>query len=311
MKTDITVIIVTRNRVQQLKECLESLLNSSFQNYSILIADQSDNEQTIQAVKSFHSTKIKIVSMREKGRAKGLNLLAKKAHSNILAFTDDDCIVSKDWLKQISKTYKKHPYLAGVFGNTYAYKSESHPSEFCPATFEVSQFKLHTFQNLHYYYVGLGNNMSLKKSVLEKIGWFQEWLGTGAIAKSGEESEIIFRILRNGNTLATNPQVILFHNRWLSYKQEKFQQARYTRGFISFLSFYLFTSDRKHAWTFIKVKVHERVLPVFYTCCHLIKELFKESYFFFFEIFAVFEGICTGLIMVANKKISTFITSLH
>lgn len=302
-KKAITVILVTRNRPLQIIDCVRSILKSSFQDYQILIADQSTNNRTVEIIKSLHSSKIEIVRMKKKGKAKGLNILIKKSNSNILAFTDDDCIVSKNWLHQIIKTYNEFPHLAGIFGNVYPYKPKNHPTEICPATFKTKKMQTHTFEKFHYYHVGLGNNMSIKKSILEKVGNFQEWLGPGAIATNGEESELIFKILKQGFILATNPKILVFHNRWLNYKQERLIQANYTQGFISFLAFYLLTKDQKHAWKFIKVKINERILPAFKTCFYSFKELFKESWLLFFEVLAVFKGISIGLIMAINKKV--------
>lgn len=309
-KIDITVILVTRNRPLQIIDCVKSILKSSFKDYQILIADQSTNNQTVKTIKSLHSSKIEIVKMKKKGKARGLNLLVKKSESNILAFTDDDCIVSKSWLHQIIKTYDKFPNLAGIFGNVYPYKPKNHSSEICPSTFKAKKMLTHTFEKFHYYQVGLGNNMSIKKSVIEKVGNFQEWLGPGSIATNGEESELIFKILKQGFILATNPKVFVFHNRWLNYKQEKLIQANYTQGFISFLAFYLFTKDQKHAWKFIKVKINERIFPTFKNCLRSLKDFFKESWLLFFEVFAVFKGISIGLIMAINKKIIKLILKI-
>jgi glycosyltransferase involved in cell wall biosynthesis len=300
MKPKITILIATRNRPHQIKQCLKSILQNSFRDYQILIADQSDDEKTIEAINSFHSKKINMIRM-QKGKSKGLNLLIKKAKTEILAFTDDDCIVDKDWLQTISQTYKNHPKLAGIFGNTYGYKPEDHLQNFCPSLFKVEKFQIHTFKNLNYYHVGLGNNMSLKKSVIEKIGHFQEWLGVGSIGKSGEESEIIFRILKNNFILATNPKMIVYHNRWLNYKQYRIQNFFSTHGFIAFLSYYLFTPNRNHAWFFIKFRIHEKVIPAFRIWVQSVKTCFKESIFLFLECFYIVKGIAIGLIMFIRK----------
>jgi len=302
MNNGITVIICTRNRPLKMKTCLSSLQESSFKDYQILIADQSTDEKTANIVNAFCSPRIEVVKMRIKGKAKGLNLLIKRAKTEILAFTDDDCLVTQNWLKEIYATYKKYPYLAGVFGNTYSYEPEKHSKEFC-STFSVKNFKLHTFSNLNYYNIGIGNNMSLRKSAIKQAGFFKEWLGVGSISQAGEENDIVFRILKENHTIATNPDMVVMHNKWLSYSQERIQEARYTSGFLTFLSFYMLSNDREHVWRFIKIKIQERIEPAFHACVNLSKQLMKEGYFFILEITSVINGLCLGLTIALTKKV--------
>jgi len=268
-----------------------------------LIADLSTDTRTQQVVGSFHSSKVKVFAMSTRGKARGLNFIAKKTNSDILAYTDDDCIVGKDWLKQISEIYTKFPQLAGIFGNTYPYQPELHPGENCPSTFAVKKFIVHKFNNFNYYSVGLGNNMSIRSSVLENIGSFREWLGGGALAGSGEESEIIFRTLKHGHTLATNPKMVIFHNRWLNNKDERLLQNSYTKGFIAFLNFYLFSVDHHHAFKFILITINEKALAAFTRSFGLFIELSRSIYYLFLEVFAVLSGICIGLFMAVLNKI--------
>lgn len=304
---EISIIIITRNRSSQIKECIKSLLKSSFQNYQILIADQSTDEQTVEVIQSFQSSKISIIHMDTKGKARGLNILVKMAASEIITFTDDDCVVSENWLMQILEVYKRHDNLAGVFGNTYSYQPELHPLHVCPLTFITKKFSLHTFSTLHHYYVGLGNNMSLRKTVLNEVGGFQEWLGPGTMAGCGEESDIIFRILKQGYTIATDPHIIVFHDRWLSPNLARQLQAHYSRGFISFLSSYLFTNDHSHVWTFIRMRMNEKVFSAFQRCYYSPAEFFREYHFVLEETLAIVEGMSIGIVMAISKRISNML----
>lgn len=299
----ITVVISTRNRPFQLKDCLNSILKSSYKEYEILIADQSTDNKTKKVVESLRSKKIHLIHMDKKGKSVGLNLLIEKAKTEILAFTDDDCIVSKNWLKETYLSYKRYPNIAGVFGNTLPYRKKDHTDEICPALFEVKKSDLHVFENLNYYKVGIGNNMSIKRSVFMKIGLFKEWLGPGSIGKNGEENDIVFRILKNNLVLATNPKSIVFHNKWLSKREERILQTHYSLGFIASLSYRLLSEDRGFAWMFIKMKVRERIKPIIDLNFNLIKKLLKENCFFLtLELVAIIKGISLGIVISTFKK---------
>ncbi len=185
-----------------------------------------------------------------------------------------------------------------MFGNTYPYQLEKHSEEICPATFMKEKTLIHTDPaEIHYIHMGLGNNMSLRKLVVEKVGYFKEWLGVGSIAEGGEESELIFRILLSNYTLMTDPKIVVYHNRWLTLKQENFLQARYTSGIMAFPSYYLFGNQKKYAYQFMKFRVTDQFIPMLKKIKYLTMELIQESFFLFLEIFHLLKGIGIGLFM--------------
>lgn len=316
---EISILIVTRNRPEHLLNCLRSLRKCAFKKYEILIGDQSTNDQTRDMVKSLHCN-IRYFKMNIKGKTKGLNFLIKRSKNEILAFTDDDCIITDDWLGQIFRTYENNTQkLAGVFGSTLPHQPLLHQDMFCPSTCLFNKSAIYTYKNINYYELGLGNNMSIRKSVLLDIGGFKEWLGVGTFVNSGEESELIFRILRSGYVLVTNPKMIVFHNNWLTNKQIRLLELNNTRGFISFLSYYLFSSTWNHSVQFIHKKMRERTFPAFSNYYHMIKDqikiFIKETVLLFLEVVAVVVAIIIGVYMMAvdiiKRLISNFVRNFN
>ena len=288
----ISVCLATRNRPEKLRQCLKAILNNTFQHFEIIIIDQSDNSKTKNIVSQLQSKKIRYVKMTATGKAKALNLAIKKAKNELLAFTDDDCLVAKDWLKTIHDTYKKFPHVAGVFGNTLAYPTKKSGVWICPATFQSTSARFFSSPSIiHYQVLGQGNNMSLKKSILMSIGLFKEWLGVGSVTKAGEESELIFRILIHKHILMTNPHMLVRHNRWLSKNEYQFQESTYTRGLFAFFAYYIYTS---YGWITVSMmwrRSKERFLihlqcirqtpstqTLVHTCYYMLHECISGAY---------------------------------
>jgi glycosyltransferase involved in cell wall biosynthesis len=258
----ISVLISTKNRPDKLKMCLKTILKNSFKNFEVVLIDQSNNEDTQTIVNHLKSKKIRYFKTNQTGKAKALNFAIQKSKYELLAFTDDDCISTKNWLQEIHDFYHTHKYIAGVFGNTYPYQINTRARETCPSTFEADKIMSFSYPNIiHYHCLGQGNNMSLRKSMITSTGAFKEWLGVGSVAQAGEESELIFRILKHHNTLMTNPNMIIYHNRWLSYTDERLLQSSYTRGLLAFYAYYFFTPDRKITWSMVGMRINERMLP--------------------------------------------------
>ncbi len=309
----ISVLISTKNRPKQLQECLNSLLRSTFHDFEILVADQNSNSETEKIIFRCKSKKVKYIKTQKRGRSAGLNLLLEEAKGKILAFTDDDCIVDMRWLEEIHLFFESHPRIAGVFGNTIPFQPELHLQETCPATFITDKMSaFHDPSTIHYKSLGLGNNMSLRKSVIDHIGFFRNWLGVGTISRAGEESDLIFRILLKQYILMTNPKMLVYHNRWLKRKNENIQQSNYTLGLMSFFSYYfLLGNQRKYARAFMKTRFSERAIPLFKQIQFLTKELMKESVFLVLEILSIFKGICIGSAMAIQNQILNFFSQLN
>jgi GT2 family glycosyltransferase len=283
----------TRNRPGQLRDCLRSILANTFKNFSLVIVDQSTNEETVEAIYGFKSKRIKVIRMPKPGKTKGLNLLISQAKSEILAFTDDDCIVTKDWLQGIVDTYQQFPQIAGIFGNVLPYQPEKHVGEICPSLAKTAKFTLLTKKNLRHFLSG--NNMSIKRSVFEKLGYFQEWLGVGSVGQGGEESELTFRILRNGLTMAVNPKLVVFHNRWLTIREAKLLKIRYICGFVAALSSFFLSKDRDSAWLFIKFNFYESINLRFDKSMNLVRQLVTEVGLMILALLAIIKGLSLGI----------------
>lgn len=288
----ISVCLATRNRPEQLKQCLTAILNNTFQRFELIIIDQSNTSKTKRVVSELQSRKIRYVKMTATGKAKAINLAITIAKNELLAFTDDDCIVTKNWLKTMYDSYRQFPKISGVFGNTLAHQSRQSNCLICPTTFQTD--KIRFFSNpsiIHYQVLGIGNNMSLKKSIIVQVGMLKEWLGVGSIAKAGEESELVFRILKNNHILMTNPNMVVYHNRWLSTNDYGYQESAYTRGLFAFYSYYFFTSYGRITSRMMWQKIQERLTAYFgyykrnsslsehiHTGCHFIHELVSGVY---------------------------------
>lgn len=77
--------------------------------------------------------------------------------------------------------------------------------------------------------IGAGANMAFRKTVLEKVGFFDERLDVGAAGCSGD-SEIWFRILFAKGIIQYTPRVIVFHEHRKHITELKKQIYNYMRG---------------------------------------------------------------------------------
>jgi O-antigen biosynthesis protein len=307
----ISVIVATCNRPEKIGYCLKSVLNNFFSDFEVIIVDQSDSQKSKHEILSLSSPKIRYFKLDSQGKSKALNFALAKVRGDLIAFTDDDCLVDKYWLKNINNFFQENKDITGLFGKVLSFKPDEHRNQICLATFPVYKRKIINNPDIiHYKDLGIGNNMSLRASIFSQIGNFREWLGPGLLdIGGGEESELIYRILKKGYKLASDPKIIVYHNHWLSYSQEQFHQGKYTSAAMRFYFYYLLKKE-KLMIKFIRVRLEERIGNKIKILLRMLKRfdlknIFrnkKEFIYISWELFCVFKGFSTGIFYSLKER---------
>ena len=229
----ISVIIVTRNRQEKLLRCIRSLLQNNNVHFEVLIIDQSDDTHlSRQILQHVNHQNIRYFFYPHNNVSQAKNFGIHHAKGSILAFTDDDCIVTHQWITNVDRFYISHPWVDGVFGATLPFSPKTHPKENCPSIFTPNSYKEMHVPATHWKYVGIGNNMSFRSRTIANHGLFKEWLSYGSQGGPSEDGEMILRLLIQGCTLAQNPHAVIYHDRWVSGREAFMVQQEYYRANI-------------------------------------------------------------------------------
>ncbi|NQV07833.1 glycosyltransferase, partial [bacterium] len=104
----ISVIIATRNRPEMLDRCLESLLDSEYRRFDVVVVDNAPaDDATRDLVEDRYGSDPRVQYVREglAGLARAHNRGVVHARGEILAFTDDDVLVDRQWLRRIAGAF--------------------------------------------------------------------------------------------------------------------------------------------------------------------------------------------------------------
>lgn len=122
-KPKVSVLLPTYNSEKFLIQCVNSILNQTYQNFEILVVDDSSSDNTREILKSYKDKRIKIIDGPGKGLAAALNLGIKKAKGDYIARIDaDDIAMPQRFEKQVA-FLDEHPEFSIVgswqeyFGN--------------------------------------------------------------------------------------------------------------------------------------------------------------------------------------------------
>ncbi len=117
----ISAIIITRNRVAYLRECVESCLLQNYPSLEILIGDNGSTDGTIQYLESLAKSDSRVVTLfngRNLGSCEGRNLLLQRSTGELWFIIDDDATFQHpDDLVKVAQEFERHP-KAGAIGFT-------------------------------------------------------------------------------------------------------------------------------------------------------------------------------------------------
>lgn len=123
----ISVIIITLNRAELIRETLDSLTRQTRQPDEVIVVDNGSTDGTREVVSSFDGKlHIRYILEEARGIPYARNTGVRNATGDIIAFIDDDCIAVENWLKYVEIPFIRDPNIGVVGGElSYLEKEES------------------------------------------------------------------------------------------------------------------------------------------------------------------------------------------
>jgi GT2 family glycosyltransferase len=226
----VTVVICTRNRTALLKTALASVLACDYPDFDVVVVDNaSDDAATVEYVESLSEPRVQVRVEPVAGLAVARNTGIMAARGSVVAFTDDDVVVDRMWLRRLGEAFATDPSIGCVTGLVPSGELRTPAqsvfeklvqkqaqvqwsSKLTRESFDIAQpppgNPLFPFQMGLY---GTGANFAMPRAVLTKLGGFDEGLGVGSPAGGGEDIDIFIRVITAGYRLVYEPAAIVWH----------------------------------------------------------------------------------------------------
>lgn len=109
-KPEISVIIPVYNAEKTLNSCLISIFNQSYRTYEVIIVDNNSTDSTKEIIFKFKKKNpfLRYVFEAKKGRGAARNAGIKVVRGEIIAMTDSDCIVPRNWIEKITELIREN-----------------------------------------------------------------------------------------------------------------------------------------------------------------------------------------------------------
>jgi cellulose synthase/poly-beta-1,6-N-acetylglucosamine synthase-like glycosyltransferase len=224
----IAVIVPAKGEAPYLDKCIDSILKLTYPYFDIIVVDDGLTENAKRRMERFRD-QVTILSSSREGPSHCRNIGANFTDAKFLAFTDSDCYVDKDWLKELMRGFLVYPEAAGCGG------TQKLPEE--ATKFEQRSFLFMRKVGFLTDYMRSAKsgkiievdhnascNVMYKREIFLEAGGFLEGLWPG------EDVELDYRLKRKGYDIAFNPQAVVYHHRPKNIKSLLSMMYRYGKA---------------------------------------------------------------------------------
>ncbi len=225
----ISVIICTRDRADDLRRCLDSLRNSAYRRFEIVVVDNAPKTDAAATVcaefRSSDEPPVRYFLEARPGLSRARNTGVRSALHDLIAFVDDDEEVDPGWLAALASEFEAQPRLGCVSGLVLPAALETQ------AQVEFEQFGGHSkgrgfrrelFDADYLKHVqpaiyplppfGVGANMAFRRQALADIGGFDIGLGAGTPTQGAEDTHAFAELLLAGWLMVYTPNALTWHH---------------------------------------------------------------------------------------------------
>lgn len=212
----ISIVVCTRDRCDKLRSLLDSLNDVRVPDglqAEVIVVDNGSTDGTHEVCKPFLDCRgkaFRYIYEGKKGKSFALNRGIQEARGDILAFTDDDCVVDSSWLEVIAQEYAADPQLAFQGGRVELYNAEDRPTS--TVTFR-ERIELSARPDMLFRPTIMGANMSFRREVVTGVGEFDTLLGPGSkYGAVAEDLDYQYRAFRGGFKVVYFPGMVVYHD---------------------------------------------------------------------------------------------------
>lgn len=226
----VTVVVCTRNRSASCAATLRSLLSMQPAATEILIVDQSDVEsgELVRMLDDAPATNVRYIRHDAKGLSRARNFGLAQSTSDVVTFTDDDCIVPIDFIARIDDAVRQWPQAGLFFGNVHPGPHDS-SAGLIPSTVRKTPIVAKVIPDQRHL-GAMGACMVLRRDVLSRLANFDPLLGAGAALRAAEDTDLILRCLGVGIDVVETPSVEVVHDGFRTWREAEVLADHYLFG---------------------------------------------------------------------------------
>lgn len=235
---ELSVVICTRDRPEELQRCLSSFARLVEPPQQLLVVDNAPKtDATQQLVREFGH--VEYVREPRSGLDIARNTGVRHSRCPIVAYVDDDVEVHPRWAARLRRPFTD-PAVQAVTGQVlpaeldslaqYIFETDwGFNRGYVPKRYDRAFYEQTRGWGTPAWDIGAGANMAFRRSAFRQLGGFDERLDAGAAGVAGD-SEFFYRILARGGVCCYAPSALVYHYHRRTLAALRSQLYAYSRG---------------------------------------------------------------------------------
>jgi glycosyltransferase involved in cell wall biosynthesis len=257
----VSVAVCTRNRSEHLAGCLRELARLTYRHLEVIVVDNAPTDGATRRVFDTVVTgdsRFRYVLEPRPGLSRARNRALDEATGEIIAFTDDDVHVDREWVDGLVAGFARSASVGCVTGLVCA----AEISNLAQAYFDsrvtwgrscrqrIFGWDTDGDDPLFPYSpgrFGTGANFAVRTDLLRSLGGFDVSLGAGTPAGGGEDLDVFLRVVLARHDISYEPRALVWHRHRAEVTDLRRQLFTYGSGLSALATKYLLDRSTRSA----------------------------------------------------------------
>ncbi|NHC13419.1 glycosyltransferase family 2 protein [Motilibacter deserti] len=203
----LSLVVSTVGRPAELARLVRSVeVSTAASEVELVVVDQSDDRSCLRMLEAAPPRVAWTGTTSGRGLSVGRNVGLARATGQVVAFPDDDCWYPATVLASALQRLRAEPGLAGLSARQATEDGRD------------SMLRWHrepgAVTGRNFFHTMISSTLFLRRSAVDRAGGFDETLGAGSAGpwRSGEETDLVLRILALGLEVAYDPRLTVLQD---------------------------------------------------------------------------------------------------
>ncbi len=220
-KVRFSVIVPVYNRIDEVRDLLESLSRQTLKNFEVVIVEDGSTDRCQAEAESVENLRVRYFYKENEGRSIARNYGMERAAGDYFIFFDSDCVIPEDYFAVLSRELDAKPVdcFGGPDSAHSSFTSTQKAINFAMTSFLTTGGIRGGKMSLEKF-VPRTLNMGFSRRVYERVGGFREMFS--------EDIDMSTRIRNAGFSIALIRPAYVYHKRRVDFR--KFLRQVYVFG---------------------------------------------------------------------------------
>ena len=240
-----SVVVATRDRPDDLRRCLESLIRQRTRRRVELIVVDNNPPSGVTPAVTRDFPGVKLIAEPRPGLSYARNAGILESSSQIVVATDDDVIADEDWIEKLVAPFGQDDVMV-VTGNVLPAELEAEAQRQFEwygglsrgfERFEFSGERMRRCRRaVPTWRIGSTANAAFRASIFSdpRIGLMDEALGAGMPTGCSEDTYLFYKVLKAGYRIVYEPGAYVWHRHRTTKAAFRQQLFNYSKGHVAY-----------------------------------------------------------------------------